>query len=80
MHVNDEARAQHGIRVAVIAIRSHTGHSSVEDGEGADGAVVVCAVVHFVVVLRAGSPGATPSSSSSSNYFLLMQYRTSMGS
>jgi hypothetical protein len=65
--------APHGIRVAIIAILSHAGHSAVEDGEGADGAVVVCAVGHFVVDLRAGSPGATLSSpSSSSSSFLLM--------
>jgi hypothetical protein len=45
-------RAPHGIRVAVIAILFHAGHSAVEDGEGADGAVIICAVGHFVVDLK----------------------------
>jgi hypothetical protein len=60
-----------------MAILCHAGHGAVEDGEGADGAVVICAVGHFKVVLRAGSPAASPPSS---NSFLLMQKRAWMGS
>jgi hypothetical protein len=61
--VNDEARAKHGIRVTVIAFLAQAGHSAVKEGDGADCAVVVCAVGHLVRDLSAGSPDATPSSS-----------------